>query len=186
LQEVHDRSQSLVSIITRIGLHTTSVAANIEKWSAEANDLLEQIKRTGNIGGSRDTQLHLNRATEIVNTAAKDINKYAADLSPDLKRYQIENRVFFEMLGRAVHMQKEFSPSVEQLQHDKEALQDLLTVLKAGQDNTTSFQSTIARIPPLTGQLKKARKHASTALGEFIAELQFSLEEVRKILPVFE
>jgi hypothetical protein len=186
LQDLHTRSQTLVGLITRIGTHTSTMAEQIQTWATEANSLLEQAQRIDNVGGSRQHQLLTMRAVDTVNKAADNISQYSAALAPDLKLYQMENRIFFDNLGRTVLMRHECQPSAELLEADIASLRNLTNVLETGLNNTKSFQLTVMQIPSLTGKLKKARKRTSAALGEFIAELQFSLQEGKKLLITFE
>jgi hypothetical protein len=75
---------------------------------------------------------------------------------------------------------------VERLREDRKGLQDLVGILTAGRDQVTNFQASVSGLPPLTARLRKARKRTSATLGELVAQLQFSIQEARRILAQFQ
>jgi len=182
LEELQRASEAATEILGRITDHTVSIGKNFSKRSQEVNELLVKQQEVERIGGRRLKQQFISQAKELVNKAAADLQSYAASMTTDLPKFKAENRAIFQTFRLSVLLQEELDTSVERLQEERAALVKLLDVLTTSRGQVIGLQSTIVRMPALTSALKKARKRASASLGEFIAELQFSIEQGGEIL----
>lgn len=177
LEDTQKATSAINEIMLRMGENIKNIGTQFEQRTLEANDLTERQQRLADIGGSRQQQVNLARAKEVVNQAAEDLDKYATSLVVDLKQYKLENRTMLENMRRAFILQKEFDGPPETIERNITELKNLMDVLGTCRDNVTGFQATVSRMPALTGNLRRARRRASTMLGELIAELQFTLQE---------
>jgi hypothetical protein len=183
MEEFHRAIGSLTVAMEQMGEHTTKIGERLRVAAGEATHLTEQHGQIEHVGGSRAKQDYLARAKEVVNRAAGDLERYAADMSPVIIRFRVENRAMFANLRQALVERKELNVSPEQIQKDREALVKFIELMETTREQATSFQSSIASMPALTGRFKRARKQTTGMLGDLIAEVSFLIEEGRKILP---
>lgn len=184
-EEFERSTQAATAILGRISEHTTTLGQQFEQRTAEVNKLMEKQRQVEQVGGSRTKQEYFAQAKDIVNHSATDLEQYAADMGTDLQRFKVENRSMFETLRRGIAVQQEFDASAARLGEDQKGLEGLVHALTSNRDTVTSLQASVARMPALTGRLRKARKRVSSTLGELIAEVQFSIEEANRILTSF-
>jgi uncharacterized protein DUF4062 len=183
MEEFHRAIGSLTVTMEQMGEHTAKIGERLQVAAGEATRLAEQHTQVEHVGGSRAKQDYLARAKEVVNRAAGDLERYATDMSPVIIQFRTENRAMFANLRQALVERKELNVSPEEVQKDREALVKFIELVETTREQATSFQSSIASMPALTGRFKRARKQTTGMLGDLIAEVSFLIEEGRKILP---
>ncbi len=62
------------------------------------------------------------------------------------------------------------------------ALAKLIPVIHESREQVMGFQTSISRVPALTGRFKRSRRRAAAILGELVAEMSFSIQEVTALL----
>ncbi len=182
MEELQRAVASLTDTVARIGEHTVRIGARFGDRTEESSRLTEQQAQLEHIGGSRAKQEYLAKARELVNQAAVDLEQYADDMNADLLRFRADIRAMLLSMRRAIALQREFEASPDQLNDNRTALRTLVDTMTTSRTEITVFQASVARMPPLTGRFKRARKKATAMLGELIAEIQFSIEEGNTIL----
>ena len=182
MEELQRAVASLTDTVARIGEHTVRIGAQFRDRTEETSRLTEQQAQLEHIGGSRAKQEYLAKARELVNQAAVDLEQYADDMNADLLGFRADIRAMLLSMRRAIALQREFEASPDQLNDHRTALRTLVETMTTSRTEITVFQASVARMPPLTGRFKRARKKATAMLGELIAEIQFSIEEGNTIL----
>lgn len=181
-EEYERAARAVVQVMERISEHTVRVGALSERRTAELTLLLEEQQKVERLGGSRAQQDHVAKGKEILNQSADDLAHFAADIDADVQEFKAENRAMFRSLTRAIAEQRELDMPSERLNEDRATLERLVANTSSTIEHVTNFQQSIARTPPLTSNLKRARRRASAAVGELIAELQLSIEGARQAI----
>jgi hypothetical protein len=179
--EFQRAAEALTPILARIGEHTTAIGELFKLRTDQVNNLLA-VRQVDHVAGNKAGQEYTATLRDFVDQAATDLDKYSADIAPDLQLFKIENRTMFEHLSRVVDAQQELPMPAARLQDDRRALKDLIRILLGAQTHVIAFQASVSGMPALTIRLKKARKRASATLGEMIAELQFAIQAGNRIL----
>jgi hypothetical protein len=173
LDALENLAEELVPVLLSIGEQTRAIGVLFRARNDQINKL---------IASADGEQVARAQTKSIVNAAAEDLNKYAAAISLDLERFKARNRAMFEALERILTEQQRLAGAADQTARDKAALSMLLENLTKSRDSLTSFQRSLSQMPGLTTELKRARKRASTVVGELVAELQVGAEKSQQII----
>ncbi len=99
---------------------------------------------------------------------------------PSVEEYRTHSRAMFSNLRNGLQANSELgNPTDENIQ---QGLEDLISHMTSAQDSTASFQASIDSVPALTGKFKRAKRRAAAILGELIAEISLTADEVQKTL----
>ena len=75
-----------------------------------------------------------------------------------------------------------WNKSIKEKKEDIEALKKFVETMAGVVNKITDFQETVRNIPALTTKFKKAQKHATSVLGELVADLKISIDQGNDIL----
>jgi hypothetical protein len=178
----HQAVGSLEETLVRLATHTSKFTERFQEKALSAETVQREIERLKNIGGSRNQQELVARARKVVDEAAVVLKEYVDEMTPELQRYRSDNESLF---GNYLLLIKSTSAPEMYLRssdEDRVALLQLIQTLVSNQQLVAGFQESIVRLPPLTGRFKRARSQAASMLGEFIAQISFSIDEVRQVL----
>ncbi len=176
----HESASALTEVTAAISRSTERVNEQIRMRTAESESLQQQHEQDKHVGGSRSEQLFVSRARETVDHAAEDLDAFVTAMSSNVENYRIHSRTLFAHLRNAMNAGNEFQPS--RADENREALAKLIEILRSSRDATSVFQATISHVPALTGRFKRARKRTAEVLGEFVAEMLFTIEEAQRLL----
>lgn len=175
-----DASDAIIGVMSAISQETERVGDEIKTRSAEAERITADFEKQKGVGGSRLQQQFLGQTRETVDRAAGNLEDYTTAMTPNVEQYRILNRAMFDNLRRGFHARKELGSRDDEA--DRDALAGLIPVIHQSREHVMNFQTSISRIPALTGRFKRSRKRAAAILGEMVAEMSFSIQEATALL----
>lgn len=179
-QELGRASSDLVVVLERITNHNETLSKSIHNRTVETNALTELAQAPSDKAMGHPELVSL--ARNIADQAAADVEGFAATMAADVQIFAEVSERLLHYVGRAQVIKKEFAVSAEQLDEDDRELQQLINSIAASQVAIMDLQATIARLPALTGKVRKARRRAAVVLGEMVAALQLTQERGRELL----
>lgn len=176
----HEAAQALVAVMNGIAGVTQRVGDEMRTRTAEADQIGQELQDQKAVGGSRAHQELLGKARGTVDHAAANLDEFVTAICTYVEQYRLHNRALFQNLRHAYAASSELGQ--RDTTDDRQALANMIPVVRESRDHTITFQSTINGVPALTGRFKRARRRAAAILGELIAEMSFSIEEAQRLL----
>jgi len=176
----HEASGAIVEAMSRISEATIRVGEEIQSRAAETNVVTEELEKQKGIGGSRAQQTLLAKARATVDRTAANLDEFVTGMTPNIEEYKIHNRALFDNMRRAFHASTELAQPDNT--ENRRALAELIPAIHQSQEHIMALQSSLSRVPALTGRFKRSRKRAAAVLGELVAGMSFSIEEARALL----
>lgn len=176
----HEASNAIVEVMTAITEETQRVGEEIRARSAETDLVREELEKQKGIGGSRAHQQFVGQARATIDRAAENLEEFVSGMTPNVERYKIHNRALFDNMRHAFHGSAELGPRDNT--EDRRALAKLIPVIHESREHVMGFQTSISRVPALTGRFKRSRKRSAAILGELVAEMSFSIQEAKALL----
>jgi hypothetical protein len=173
-------SDAIVGVMGAILQDTSRVAEEIRSRTDESERINVELGKHTGVGGSRAQQQFLIQATEVVDHAARDLDYYTMAMTPNVEQFRALIRAMFDNMRRAFRAGRELGPRDHA--SDRQALVDLIPVLRRSTEQLMSFQTSITRVPALTGRFKRSRRRAAAILGKMVAEMSFAIQEAAALL----
>jgi len=167
--------------LTRIGEHGALIGEQLKARTAEA-EALQAKAGPGKPVGAYAQQKHMEAVIAIANGAAEALDNYAGAMAPDVARFRSLNRLAFGNLALGTDEAIAQFADAKESTVDTATLETLISTLESASNSTAAFESTIRKVPGLTGKVKRARQRVSSQLGELIAEMSFSIEKAKQIV----
>ncbi len=178
----HEETSAMNLTLGRISEDMTRIGDEMRARTAETDVLQSRHKEVKHVGGSRAQQEFVADARVIVDLAAQNLGAFVQAMAPSVEKYRTHSRAMFSHLRNVLQAHSELgSPTDEDIQ---QTLENLISDVTSAQDGTASFQASLESVPALTGKFKRAKRRAAAILGEFIAEMSLTADEVRKTLEI--
>jgi hypothetical protein len=88
----------------------------------------------------------------------------------------------FGSLRNAISEGSQLPAGPQNVEQNRQALEELIHVMGASRANTISFQASVRQVPALTGKFKRSRQQAASILGNVVAELSFGIDGAKDLL----
>lgn len=182
MEAFHAAAANVNEAMAKIAACTERIGERMQNRTAEISALQQEHEQGKLIGGSRVQQDYLRKARELVDGSASDLDEFVGTMNPAVDAYRSAGRDVFANLRRAIHEGAELPADPQQSQENRRALESLVQAMEQSRSSTISFQASVRQVPALTGRFKRSRQHASSTLGNVIAELSFGMEEAKDLL----
>jgi hypothetical protein len=183
IQEFYESAESLTSQMGEMTQYTAEIGEQLAAHTRSANELMQKYGNKPQIGGSRDAQKFLSEAKEVVDSAAKDLDSFTTRMTPNVVTLRAN---LGSMLGRFrdayFFAREELATPEEQKREAIEALGKFVETMAGVVSNITGFQESITKLPALITKFKRARKRATSILGELVAEIKLAIDQGHEIL----
>jgi len=174
----HAAADAMREVMTRISTSIVSVNERIRSSTVDTEALL--LQREKQAGKGQSQREFVLRARQIVDDVAADLDVFASAMAPSVGQYRFHSRELFAQLRSARNASPELRAGGGD--EDRHALAELIEMLRGARGAISGFQATIGRVPPLTGKLKRARERTAEVLGEFVAEMSFTVVDATQLL----
>jgi hypothetical protein len=146
----------------------TRMTAAIQQLGARTTEKSQQLQALFEEPNPSPT-----KARRLVNDVAEDLEIYARTLEVELPIFRESWSIVIDRLPRLFTIWSELDPSVssEAATRGREQLFELRGTMGTTIDTLTEFRGTIARVPRLTSQYKKAARRAIAAMDDLLTEL---------------
>lgn len=174
VENLHSTCNALVKTFNNMSEHIILVGKKFVKRTEEINAVKQSLAKSRTADGPGQ-QRNASQLKQIINVAADDLEQFAGELIQDVDAYRTDNRVMLSALRAVLATRQELD-----LDGSKEltSLLELVVNMKTVKDQVGGFQQAMRNAPALTGRFKKARRRGVSMLGELIAEVSFSIDEV--------
>ncbi len=179
-----DAANALTETITRMSQDMERMNEQIRARTAETELIRQEHERVKNVGGSRTQQDLITKSRDNVDHAAANLDEFVATMITNVEQYRSHSMEMFANLRRGLSASSQFDGgnSSENVSKNRDALASLIGVLRTIRESIGQFQSSINQVPALTGKFKRARRRTAEVLGEFIAEVSFTIDEAERLL----
>ena len=167
---------------TSMSEHITSVGSKIGKRTKEIDDVKQSQAKARTVADSATQQRNISRFKDIINGAADDITEFVGDLAQDVTVYRVDNRVMLSEMRALLVARRELGVENDDSNEELTALLTLVETMKTVKGQVGRFQQAMQEAPALTGKFKKARRRGVSMLGELIAEISLSIDEIVAIV----
>lgn len=176
----HQAAEGIADVMNALTAETQRVGEKTSARSAEVDKVRQNFEEQKNIGGSRSQQ-HLAAETKAtIDRAAEDLNEFVKAVVPRIEQYRAHNRALFENYRQAFLVSSELGPRDNT--DDRRALVKLVASIVESREHVMNFQSSVSRLPGLTGRFKRSRRRTAAVLGELVAEMSFTMTEADVLL----
>lgn len=183
MKEFYTAVESMTSSLGNMTEYTVHIGEQFNVHTESANNLMEKYGDKPKIGGSRDAQKYLTKAKEVVDNAGSDLETYTGKMRPQISALKTDLQVMLNRFRDVyIFANEKFETSEEQKQKDAGALHEFIETMVTLVGKIMIFQESITNLPALTTKFNKARKHATTVLGELIAEIKITIDQGNNIL----
>lgn len=180
MEAAHDASEAIAVVMNTISKETERVGDEIRARSSESNQVMAELEKQKVIGSTKAHQQFLAQARATIDRAAGNLDDYATAMKPNVEQFKVQNRSLFDNMKRAFHAGVELGP--RDTAEDQAALARLILVVRESREHIMAFQTSISRVPALTGRFRRSRRRAAAILGELVAEMSFSIEQAHELL----
>ena len=183
MKEFYAAVESMKSSLGNMTEHTVHIGEQFNVHTESANNLMGKYGDKPKIGGSRDAQKYLTKAKEVVDNAGSDLETYTGKMRPQISALKTDLQVMLNRFRDVyIFANEKFETSEEQKQKDAGALHEFIETMVTLVGEIMIFQESITNLPALTTKFNKARKHATTVIGELIAEIKIAIDQGNNIL----
>jgi len=183
MEEFYTAVESMRSSLGNMTEYTVHIGEQFNVHTESANNLMRKYGDKPKIGGSRDAQKYLTRAKEVVDNAGSDLETYTGKMRPQISALKTDLQVMLNRFRDVyIFANEKFETPEEQKQKDAGALHEFIKTMVTLVDEIMIFQESITNLPALTTKFNKARKHATTVIGELIAEIKIAIDQGNNIL----
>ena len=171
---------AITEIMARISQDTERMGEQLRARTVEIDLIQQEHEKVKHLGGSRAQQELVEKARETADHAAANLDEFVAAMTPSVEQYRLQGRALFTNLRNGLIASSQFGNDNDK--DNKDALVKLIGVMQASREQLGQFQSSISRVPALTGKFRRSRKRAAAILGDLIAEMSFSIDEAKRLL----
>jgi len=183
MKEFYTAVESMKSSLGNMTEYTVHIGEQFNVHTESANNLMGKYGDKPKIGGSRDAQKYLTKAKEVVDNAGSDLETYTGKMRPQISALKTDLQVMLNRFRDVyIFANEKFETSEEQKQKDAGALHEFIETMVTLVGEIMIFQESITNLPALTTKFNKARKHATTVIGELIAEIKIAIDQGNNIL----
>jgi len=182
LEEFYSIVESMISKFGKMLTYTIQIGNQFRIHTKSINELMDKYGNKQNIGGSRVAQGYLSSAKELVDSSAQDLEVYTTNMKPLVSIIKIDLSSISNHFRNVYFAEERLGKSNEQKIKDVAALNYFYENMKNVVEQMTSFQRTISILPALTTKFNKAKRHATSMLGELIAEMKIAIDQGSSIL----
>lgn len=187
IEEFYLATNTLTKTFERLVKINEFITEKMNVHTIAANEHSQKQAQAERIGGSRKMQEYITKAKKIIDDSANDLEIYARDMKPELISLKTNMGIILSTFENAYKFAvEELKMPATKQQDDIKGLKGMIDTMVTIQDQTSSFQSTLESLPALTGKFKKARKSATSVLGELVAELRIATDRGISILHELE
>ena len=184
-ENLHSVVNAMSVTFTSMSEHITLVGSKISERTKEIGDVKQSQAKARTVANSATQQRNVSRFKDIINGAADDIIEFVRDLAQDVTVYRVDNRVMLSELCALLAARRELGVATDDSNEDLTALLTLVETMKTVKGQVGGFQRAMQEAPALTGKFKKARGRGVSMIGELIAEISFSIDEIEAIVKSF-
>lgn len=165
----------LLDLQFRIEAQTPKIEKLVEKLSVETSWIAERLNihtaATTNLSERSMGMPSSQDAFLIINEAADDIEKYAAEIDGIKTDIVITMSEGFQDIFKLIILQKASNGGEIDIENASQ-FQNLKMVISETKKGLEVFIGTINQMPPLTSKLNAAKRHVRESLGTILSELQ--------------
>jgi hypothetical protein len=167
--------------MTNLTKHTMTINERLVARTSESQAITQELERLMHIGGNRESQAYVSKVKKVADDSAADLDEFVFAMAADLERYRTYSRAMLTNFRAILEFSADFA-DVKDKSENQAHLLGLIAVMVESQAKVNGFQEAVRRVPALTGKFKRARNRAVSMLGEFVAEISFSIDEAKSIL----
>jgi len=177
MEEFYSTIGSMTSRFEKMSTYTMQIGDQFTIHTKSVHELIDKYADKQNIGGSRVAQVYLSEAREIVDNSARDLEVYTTNMKPLISILKNDLGSISNHFRNVYFAGERFGKSVDEKAKDVSALNYFYDNMKSVVEQMTSFQRSISNLPPLTTKFNKAKRQATSMLGDLIAEMKIAIDQ---------
>ena len=179
VENLHLATSALAETFKNMSGHMEAVGNKFAKRTEEINTVQHSQAKARTADG--DTQRHnALQLRKIINGAADDIQDFVSELAQDVNAYRADNRVMLSEFSALLAARRELNAEKDDTT-ELDSLLKLMETMKTVRGKVGGFQDVIQKTPALTRHYRGAKRRGVSMLGELIAEISFSIDELESI-----